>query len=219
METLRWDSCGSQEAPPHRISSSVIARDQDPTLTSVRRPTQTGRPLQVSGLSWIVVLMMCCQVIPLSSLFSSHISAPGVFRCVRPSSSLRSLTHLGSPGWVVMEITATPDPWPPVKVSASYLRGSALHLHLDRNYPPPSVKTLRSYWRRTFFLKKSVCSQTSEGLCVWAAPLLFYICAFFILLLVEHTCFLSLHAIICKLLLITCLAHIACSDYLDGIPD
>lgn len=51
MEMLRWGSCDSREAPPHRINSSVIARDRGPTLTSAHRPTQTGRPLQVSGMS------------------------------------------------------------------------------------------------------------------------------------------------------------------------
>lgn len=51
METLRWGSCDSREAPPHRISSSVIARGWGPRPHLSPRPKQAGRPLQVSVIN------------------------------------------------------------------------------------------------------------------------------------------------------------------------
>lgn len=179
METLRWDSCDSREAPPHRINSSVIARDQDPTLTSVHRPTQTGRPLQLQVFF-------------------------GVW-----DPSLCSLTHLGSPGRVVTEITATP--WPPTSgksLDFSFAPASGQEPN------PPQCERTAIITKKHQFVPRQVTG------CVYGLPYCCFISVlFFILVLVEPTCFPRLHVIICKLLLTTCFAHIPRSDHLDGIHD
>lgn len=135
MEMLRWGSCDSREAPPHRISSSVIARDRAPTLTSAHRPTQTGCPLQVSGMSstQAVAAVLLNKRLKLKfshpSPSSSHISAPGVFRCVGPF-SLQSHTP-----WITW-MSGHGDhcnPWPLTLYSLP--EGSALPLRLGSETP------------------------------------------------------------------------------------
>lgn len=173
MEMLRWGSCDSREAPPHRINSSVIARDRGPTLTSAHRPTQTGRPLQVSDMSStqavtglllnkVFLLASVCPWSPFSSPFSSHISAPGVFWYVGHF-SLRSHT-----------------PW------ITWMSGHGDHCN---PFAPTSGRGNPSVWTRWDHKEEESLSSkngfsvtyqtgTSQGLCVWAALLLFYLCTF-----------------------------------------
>lgn len=79
METPHWGSYDSQEAPPHRINSSAVARDR---LALIHKPPADRTPPTGKTLAWQHNLHRRTQhkwSSPLS--LSPHISAPGVFWC------------------------------------------------------------------------------------------------------------------------------------------
>ena len=149
----------------------------------------------------------------LISFLFSHLSSRCFLVC-RPS--LCGLTHLGSPGHMIVEITATPDPWPLVRVTTSYLRGSALHLCLDRetpHYEPTAIVTTGNPLLQKSLSQVTDQTRTSRGLCVWAA--LLFCCSSLCVYLVPPgliSCFLHLHVIVCKLLSVNWVAPVHCSD-------
>lgn len=104
--------------------------------------------------------------------------------------SLFSLTHLGSPGRVVMKITATP-----------------LALRLARETPRCEHAGITK--KRTPLLKKKKRflgyfpdNDASRVVCMGCPTVVLSLC-FFILVLVTQSCFLCLHITVYKLLLVS----------------
>lgn len=110
METHRWGSCDSREAPQHRINSSAVARpglscyptipySQDAPYRSVINMTWHSSLSLITGCGGHVLCLLCLPTSQLQAFFGvCNLSSP------------QSHTHLGLPGRAVAEIAATPLP-------------------------------------------------------------------------------------------------------------
>ena len=131
---------------------------------SAHKPTQTRRPLQVSGISALAwnLSASVSAVVPLVC----RLSASGVFGCVGP------LSPLSHTPWITWTSGRTDD-------------------HSLWARKPFSIVSILGSQRRgiLFFITTVVSHQTRTGwrLCLWAALRFFYLC--FVFLLFFHSGF------------------------------
>lgn len=192
METLRWGSCDSQEAPPRRISSSVIARGRGP-CPHLRPQAHTDGTLPPGQWQVIATILYLSNVAHALICDSSLVSATalGVFWCVRPIAVQFHTPWMGGyrDHWNPWPLTSGTAPTPPVSGQGN----ASVSGRWDHKVKPPD-------------------QAESRVVCTGSPAVVLPLCFSFWFYYHLHAFYVC--TLFCKLLMANYFGHIHCSTWI-----